>query len=94
MAIGDTAGAFAAAEQARQTMAGLLADNPRSGDYQVMLSLSLNKVGDVQMAQGDLKEALKSYQDGLAIRDRLAKSDPNNAEWQRDRWPMKRSAMS
>jgi hypothetical protein len=35
-------------------------------------------------AQGNLAEALKSYQDGLAIRDRLVKSDPDNAGWQRD----------
>jgi hypothetical protein len=34
------------------------------------------------VAQGDLKTALKSYSDGLAIKERLAKSDP--AGWQRD----------
>jgi hypothetical protein len=27
---------------------------------------------------------LKSFRDGLAIRDRLAKSDPGNGGWQRD----------
>jgi hypothetical protein len=31
-----------------------------------------------------LPEALQSYRDGLAIRERLAKSDPSNAGWQRD----------
>jgi tetratricopeptide (TPR) repeat protein len=31
-----------------------------------------------------LAGALKSYSDSLAIRDRLAKSDPGNAGWQRD----------
>ena len=35
-------------------------------------------------AQGNLPEALKSYRDSLAIRDRLAKADPGNAGWQRD----------
>ena len=44
----------------------------------------MNKVGDVKTAQGDLAGALKAYQDSLAIRDRLAKSDPGNAGWQRD----------
>ena len=29
-------------------------------------------------------EALKSYQDSLAIAERLAKADPGNAGWQRD----------
>jgi tetratricopeptide (TPR) repeat protein len=38
----------------------------------------------VLVAQGNLPEALKSFQGGLAIRDRLAKADPNNAGWQRD----------
>jgi hypothetical protein len=38
----------------------------------------------VQEAQGDLKAALKSYSDSLAIRERLAQADPNNAGWQRD----------
>jgi len=32
----------------------------------------------------DLAGALKSYNDSLAIADRLAKSDPGNAGWQRD----------
>jgi tetratricopeptide (TPR) repeat protein len=48
------------------------------------ISLGLNRHGDVQVAQGDLAGAQKSYTDSLAIRDRLAKSDPGNAGWQRD----------
>ncbi len=36
------------------------------------------------VAQGNLPEALKSYRDSLAIRDRLARADPGNAGWQRD----------
>ena len=36
------------------------------------------------VAQGNLPEALKSFRDSLAIADRLAKADPNNAGWQRD----------
>jgi hypothetical protein len=84
LAIGDTAGALAAAEQARQIMAGLLASYPGSTDFQRNLSLLYNKIGDVQVAQGDLAGALKSYRDSLAIRERLAHSDPGNAGWQRD----------
>jgi len=38
----------------------------------------------VQVAQGDLAAALKSYHDSLAIRVRLAQSDSGNAVWQRD----------
>jgi hypothetical protein len=36
------------------------------------------------LEQGDLSAARQSYNDSLAIRDRLAKSDPGNARWQRD----------
>jgi len=46
--------------------------------------VSFEKVGDVLVAQGTLPEALKSYRDSLAIRDRLGKIDPGNAGWQRD----------
>ena len=38
----------------------------------------------MQVAQGDLAGALKSYRDSLAIKERLAQSDPGNAGWQRD----------
>jgi tetratricopeptide (TPR) repeat protein len=83
-AIGDTAGALAAAEQARQIFAGLLAGNPDSMDWQRELAVSSGKVGELQEARGDLAGALKSYRDSLAIFDRLAKSDPGNAGWQSD----------
>jgi len=36
-------------------------------------------------AQGNLPAALDRYQASLAIADRLAKADPGNADWQRDR---------
>ena len=35
-------------------------------------------------AQGRLAGALKAYRDGLAIREGLAKKDPDNAGWQGD----------
>ena len=53
-------------------------------DWQRDLSISYQRVGNVQMAQGDLPAALTSYQAAFAIADRLAKSDPSNAGWQRD----------
>ena len=46
--------------------------------------MSLNRVGGVQVALGDLAGALVSYRESLAIRERLAKSDPGNAQWQFD----------
>ena len=36
------------------------------------------------VAQRHLPQALKSFRDGLAIADSLAKADPGNAGWLRD----------
>jgi tetratricopeptide (TPR) repeat protein len=55
----------------------------RSGDDRD-LSVSHNRIGDTQVAQGSLDAALKSFRDGLVMIDRLTKSDPGNTEWQRD----------
>jgi tetratricopeptide (TPR) repeat protein len=41
-------------------------------------------VGDIQNAQGDLAGALRSHREGLAIINRLAKSDPGNTDYQRE----------
>jgi tetratricopeptide (TPR) repeat protein len=47
-------------------------------------AMRFSKIGDVLVQEGNLPEALKSYQAGLATAERLAKFDPGNAEWQRD----------
>ena len=62
----------------------LLRTDPGNAGWQRGLSMSYEKVGDVLVAQGNLPEALKSFRDGLAIRDRLAHADPGNVGWQRD----------
>jgi tetratricopeptide (TPR) repeat protein len=38
----------------------------------------------VQLAQGDGPAALQSYRDAFAIAERMARSNPGNAGWQRD----------
>ncbi|MEL4383171.1 tetratricopeptide repeat protein, partial [Shewanella algae] len=58
--------------------------DPGNADWQRDLSVTYNRVGDVQQAQGDLSAALTSYQASLAIAERLAKADAGNAGWQRD----------
>jgi tetratricopeptide (TPR) repeat protein len=55
----------------------------RVGDVQRARGVSYIRVGDVQRAGGDLAEARKSCQDGLAIAEKLSKQDPGNAGWQR-----------
>ena len=73
-------GSLAEAETAFRAARRAAAENGDERD----LSVSFERVGDVLVAQGNLPEALKTYRDSLAIRDRLAKSDPGNAGWQRD----------
>ena len=48
------------------------------------LSVSHERLGNVLVAQGDLAGALTVYRAGMTISERLAASDPNNAQWQRD----------
>jgi tetratricopeptide (TPR) repeat protein len=59
-------------------------------EWQHHLSVLLDKIGDVLMAQGDqpdaLPEALRSYSRSLAIRKRLSEIAPRNTSWQRDLW--------
>ena len=84
LAIGDTQGALAAAEQARQIMADLVTAAPTDTRWRDMLWVSQMKIGNVLRARGDLGGALASYRESLAVIDRLAKSDPSNADWQHD----------
>jgi hypothetical protein len=58
--------------------------DPGNAKWQRDLAVSWGMIGITQMAQGDLTDALKSFQDGLVVFERLVKSDPGNAEWQRD----------
>ena len=42
------------------------------------------RIGQIQMAQGNLAGALQSYTDSLAIAHHLADADPSNGSWQHD----------
>jgi predicted negative regulator of RcsB-dependent stress response/energy-coupling factor transporter ATP-binding protein EcfA2 len=73
---GDLDGARKAFEQSKA--AAQAAHNQRG------VSIALNGIGDVLVAQGDGPGALAAYQAGLAIAEGLAKRDPANTQWQRD----------
>ena len=49
-----------------------------------MQGAAASRIGNVQVAQGNLPAALDAYRGSLAIFERLATSAPNNASWQRD----------
>jgi hypothetical protein len=46
--------------------------------------VSLDRIGDVLVAQGDLAGARARFSESLAIRQRLAAADPSSAILQRD----------
>jgi tetratricopeptide (TPR) repeat protein len=74
-------GHFRAAETTVQHLLKAEPDAPRS---QRDLSVSYNKIGEVQRAQGDLPSAISSYKQGLEIRQKLAARDPANTQWKTD----------
>jgi tetratricopeptide (TPR) repeat protein len=84
LALGDTDGAVAAATQARDVFASLVASAPDSTDYRRELSGGDVKVGDVLKAQGRLDDALAAYRASLAVREALALKDPSDTQLQRD----------
>ena len=60
----------------------LAKSDPGNLKRQRNLSIPYQRIGEVQVAQGDLSGALKSHSNSLAIKDRLAQSDPTNGDWQ------------
>jgi Tetratricopeptide repeat len=41
-------------------------------------------LGDIHQKRGNVAAALKSYQASHALTERLAETNPDNAQWQRD----------
>ena len=52
--------------------------------WQRDLSISLRKIGDIELQDGHPPAALAAYEEGLAIARRLAAQDHGNAQAQRD----------
>ena len=83
LGLGNAAMAGGTLQEADQAFRRTIELARRTGNERA-LAVGLNSLGDVLVAQGDLAGALKSYRDALVIVERLAKSDPGNAIWQRD----------
>jgi len=73
-----------AAMEAVRIRQDVITAHPADAQWQRDLSVSYERLGDVQQAQGDLAGALASYRQSLTIREKLTQQDPGNAEWQRD----------
>ena len=61
-----------------------LATDPANTEWQRVLSVSHEKIGNVLVAQGDGPGALAAYRKGLEIREVLTARNPANTVWQRD----------
>jgi tetratricopeptide (TPR) repeat protein len=70
--------------KAAETAYGSVIDLTKTGGNEEWAIWARNGLGYIQKDRGDLGAALGAYQDAEAIADRLAKSDPGNANWQRD----------
>ena len=81
---GQSGAALRAYMTAKASAEAALAGDPRNTQWQRDLSVSYDRIGDVQAALGDSAAALKSFQAGLAIAEGLAAGDPRNTQWQRD----------
>ena len=57
---------------------------PENADYARDLSISYERLGDLAMSGGDPAAARRYYEDGLAIRKRLADAASENADYARD----------
>jgi eukaryotic-like serine/threonine-protein kinase len=80
-ALADSLKSYGDALVIRKKLVNMDAGN---SNFQLDLSVSYEKAGNVAELQGDLNEALKDYQEVLRIRQSLAKQSPSNREWQRD----------
>jgi tetratricopeptide (TPR) repeat protein len=58
--------------------------DPSDAERQWALSAALRSVGEVQLAQGKLSDALASYSEALDIGRSLANKDPSSVQWQTD----------
>jgi serine/threonine protein kinase/tetratricopeptide (TPR) repeat protein len=60
-----------------------LGNDSNSSDILSQRSVALANAGDIQKDRGDLAAALKNYSDSLDLRERLARHEPLNNDWQR-----------
>jgi tetratricopeptide (TPR) repeat protein len=82
--LGDTGRALNSAQEARNIYRNLVKGAPDDVAFQLGLSWSDKKVGDVLLARGDLSGAYDAYSDSVAIARTHHAKDAANADWQHD----------
>ena len=82
---GNLDDALTAYEDSLDISEKLAAQDPSNAGWQRDLSVSYDKIGDVQSARGNLDGRAQGLRrTSLAIREKLAAQDPSNTGWQRD----------
>ena len=81
--LGQTDAQRIRATEALRLLSALAAEKHGGTSVQKDLSAAYIEVGNVQVAQGHLANALSSYRQAHVIAERLFKADPANAVWQR-----------
>jgi tetratricopeptide (TPR) repeat protein len=81
---GDISTALEVAEQSRDVMLGLLAENSENPKWLRELSLSYNRIGETLSRSARRGDALKAFQLAFELRQKLAELEQENPEAQRD----------
>src|SRR2546423_9677298 len=84
----ETAGDIVRARESAMTALAkgreLAEHNPDEPVWRRDVSVTLNRLGSVDLKGGDTAAALSQYEEALGIMRRLAERDPSNAIWKRD----------
>ncbi len=84
LALGATTRALDRAREASDIYDTLAHSVPGNDGFQLGLSWSTKKVGDVLLARGDLSDAYDAYRKSFDIATKLHGKDVTNADWQHD----------
>ena len=84
MAQGDLAAALKSYRDSLAIQSGWRNPIPATPAGSAICRCRITRSATCRSRRATLRGALKSYRDSLAITERLAKSDPGNAGWQRD----------
>jgi tetratricopeptide (TPR) repeat protein len=77
--------ALVSAEEARDTMKGLIDSDPANLDWRSELSIIHEFIGDLFKVQGHFEQALAAYDESLAIRKDLTQRDSNDPTRKKNR---------
>jgi tetratricopeptide (TPR) repeat protein/tRNA A-37 threonylcarbamoyl transferase component Bud32 len=80
--LGNSLQALRSSEEAAQMARALVERHPQDLEYQAFLATRHHVIGNIYSDIQKLEDAVRAYRQALAIRERLARTNPNNA----DRW--------